>query len=243
MKTSLLTTGIVVASLMHAIAYAQVYDLPEPTGELPVREESVLPRFELAEAQYAGLLRLGMLSRNDEGLRYRVLLSPAARLERLDLRVAFGKVRIREAWLVTESGHRIEIQKYRATGILEMASLNSSEKFSLNENIAEILLSAEAFSEDAELLLTAVSENGVPRLSLAPPQKETSSVPALLDESDAEANDCIRNFCVGDVVVFQRQRAKILKIYSNGQVQILQRGVTKMTKTSALKRPLVPPYR
>lgn len=239
MKSSLILSGLVVASLVQGLAHAQVYDLPEPGGS--TSSTPTLTPFDMSDPQYAGSLRLGTMSRKEEGTKYRVLLEPAARLQKIDLRVAFGKARVREAWLVTESGHRIEISQYRATGVLDASTLYSSENFSLNENIAEVQLLGEAFSDDAELIVTALSENVLPKLTLwKAPVVNTPAAPS--QQPSVRQGNCVDGFCVGDVVIYMRNRGKLIEIRKDGRVVVLQRGVRKIVRTSEIQRPLIAPY-
>lgn len=246
---SVIASGIAIASLIQGLAHAQVFDLPEPGAGVNTAENSAEDQtssgVSAEESSYAASLRLGAMSRKEEGTLYRILLEPT-RLRRIDTRVAFGKIRLREAWLLTESGVRFEVQKYRATGVQEMSSLYSSENFSLNENIVEIHLSAEAFSDNAELILTAVSDNAIPKLKpwQAPVVVQPAMPPGFSRESmESSASACARDFCVGDVVIYQRQRAKVVQVMGQGQVVVLQRGVRKVVFVKALKRPSIPPYR
>ncbi|KYG64842.1 hypothetical protein AZI86_11610 [Bdellovibrio bacteriovorus] len=250
MKTSVIISSLVAISLTQGWAYAQVYDLPEPGGGASITPAQVLP-FDMSDVQYAGSLRLGRMSRKEEGTQYRVLLEPVARLQKMDLRMAFGKARVREAWLVTESGNRIEISKYRATGVLEASTLYSSENFSLNENIKEVQLLGEAFSDDAEIIVTAVSENVLPKLTLwkAPVEVNASATSSYEMDRSVQAQptavrqgNCVNGFCIGDVVIYMRNRGKLVEINRDGRVVLIQRGIRKIVKTSQLQRPLIAPY-
>jgi hypothetical protein len=246
MKPSIIASGILAASLVQGIAFAQVYDLPEPDAGVASMAHQPEVYFADGEGQFAGSLRLGPISRKTDGSQFRVILVEGARLRRLDLRVSFGKARIREAWLVMESGNKIPVQRFEATGLLESASLTSSENFSLNENVTEILIFAEGFTDDAELFLTALGDNSIPRLSVWHPPMSAApnygvgtsgdnSVSAI-EKKDA---NCIQGYCVGNIVIFQRQRAKITKVYSDGRLGLLQRGTRKiLTSVSEVRRPV-----
>lgn len=234
MKSSVFISGLLIASLTQGVAHGQVFDLPEPGDETSMNPS--VASLETADSQFAGSLRLGMMSRKEEGTPYRLLLAPSVRLERMDLRVAFGKARVREAWLVTESGQRIEISQYRATGVLDASTLYRSENFSLNENVSEVQLLIEAFSNDAELIVTAVSENVLPRLTLwkAPAAAVSNSLSRNTFISPTRGGQCVEDFCVGDVVIYMRYRAMLVEVRGNGRAVILQRGVRKTVKTSQL---------
>jgi hypothetical protein len=172
------------------------------------------------------------MGRKSDGNSYRLILEQSARLSKLDLRVLKGKARLTEAVLVTESGNKIAVKRFEATGVLDDQYVYASENFSLNEGIVEINLNAEGITDDAELFLTAVSDNVIPRLTVwhAPMNTTPSYDPNdfMSGTPVVRQSACGAEFCVNDVVIFNRQRAKIVKIYPDGRISLLIRGVRKV---------------
>lgn len=248
MKLSFFTSSLLAATLWQGEASAQSFDLPDPgviSDEVKITPVGTAKLDEL----FAGSLRLSEISRKSEGSQLRVVLTKAVRVSQLDVRVLSGKVQIRDVRLLTVSGVEISVQNLKETNALETEALLSSENISSNEEIAEIVLTAEAFSDGAALFLTALSPTEVPKLILWRPAPSSTSV--LISEPGQRVTitfnpkkaTCRQGYCVNDIVIFQRQRAKILEIYPDGRVLLIQRGIRRVVTTvSEIRRPSLPPY-
>ncbi len=191
---------------------------------------------------YAGLLRLGPVAKKEGVREFRIVLEESQRLSKLDVRVLSGQVLVKGVVLITEADVRVEVQNLRGISLSEVGKIYSSENLSLNEGVKEILLSAEALTESGELLISAISDIKVPKISLWQPTLNTT--PNYVRGGGGASgwtprvrntDECANGFCTGDIVFYMRYRAVIDKIYPDGKVTILQRGVRRtLASTSEL---------
>lgn len=172
MKRSIITASVVFASLAQSLASAQIMDLPDPgadTGGIthtpvtPTRQDNTPTT---PATQYAGSLRLEKVSRKTGGQVYKLDLAESYRLQKIDVRVATSRLKIHRAVLVTDSGSQIILQQLTNSAVLETSAVLSSEALRSNERIKTIELTLEGYSGDTDVIVTAVADAGIPKLSL-----------------------------------------------------------------------------
>lgn len=186
MRKSVLICTAMIMVLSHSISRADFDDLPDPGGDGGSPSQPSQPTPQPgggSQQQYAGSLTINGLSRKTGGTVYKVKLQKALPLARLDLRVVASRVKIYEASVYTENGQRVDINQFRNTDVLEAGSLLGSESLNTLEKISTIEFSAESYTAEADILLTAVSTSEVPKLSLVvevppPPVPAPSPTPS-----------------------------------------------------------------
>jgi hypothetical protein len=139
------------------------------------------------------------MSRKSGGTLYKIDLSQGARLRKLDLRVEANSLKIYSATLVTESGNTITVNQFSNSSVLATSSVLSSENISSNERISSIQLFAESYGGEADIIVTAVADSSVPKLSLrkevappvvvTPPQNNGGSIITFPDNGNYGTND------------------------------------------------------
>ncbi|KYG61518.1 hypothetical protein AZI86_17575 [Bdellovibrio bacteriovorus] len=188
MKRSLLAGSLFVITLAQSLALAQLVDLPDPGGDTGGQTQ-VTPHNQATpqtQTQYAGILRVGSISRKTGGTLYKVDFATAVRLQRLDVRVSSNRVKIYSATLVTTSGNKISVRQLSTSAVLETNAVVNSENITLNENVASIEILMEAYGGEADVILTALASSDVPKMSLrqeVKPQTPVVVTPTMPEDS------------------------------------------------------------
>lgn len=163
------------------------------------------------QSQYVGSIAISAISRKSGGTLYKVSLQRALDLLRLDLRVTNSQLKIHQAIVITESGQRVEVRGFRNTATLAAGTVSSSENLNLNERVSLIEILAEAQGVEADLMLTAISDQGVPKLIL---------------RAEAVRSEQRVGFSVGEAVL--SGPANDGKYYAGKVVEILAGGKAKI---------------
>jgi hypothetical protein len=238
MKRSVLVLTALVLSLSHSVSRADFDDLPDPGGDAgnttptqPPAPGEPTP----GQAQYAGSLNIGGISRRTGGTIYTIRLYKSLPLIRLDLRVTANKAKFHSVIMVTDNGERIEETSLRDTAVMEAGSLVSSEALDNTKKIASIELVAESFGAEADIMVTAVSNVEIPKLLLkveppkpAPspsPTPEPTPVPGPtpnptpLPQPTPQVPGEVGNIKIGDTVLVNSNAVgTVAQIFANGKV-------------------------
>lgn len=172
------------------VAHAQeiVVDLPDPFG---VGDATTLPQQPPApkppvvaptqpapvQAQYTGIARATEISRKSGGTVITVTLQQALPLLRLELNVLTSQVKIHEGTLITTSGQRIAIREFRDTQVLAAQSTLVSENLNLRDAVASVEIRAESYKAESDVEIKAISDSGVPKLSVKMPVVQPPAPP------------------------------------------------------------------
>ncbi|MDG0817947.1 beta-sandwich domain-containing protein [Bdellovibrio svalbardensis] len=206
--------------LVQGVSVAQadeiVVDLPNPFdigGEQQSLPQPLPPS--PVQSEYVGTVQINSVSRKTGGTLLRVNLSPALALQRLEVKVLKSQVKIYESTLITATGQRIAVREFKETGVLKDTSTLVSENLNLTEAIMAIELRAESYQAESDLELKAISNAGVPRLSVqprevvqppAPPKQPTPPAPVppqpppppTVPDRPPRYGNCLEDLCVGD---------------------------------------------
>lgn len=193
MKRSFLTGSIVVMTLVQSLmAHGQIMDLPDPGGVAGGDTTHVTPQKPNlpTQAQFAGFVRLGALSRKTGGTLYKVDFAQGLRLQRLDLRVSANRVKIYQTNLVTAAGNKIQVQQLSNTNVIATNSVVNSENISTNENISSVEILAESYDGEADVILTAVAGTEVPKMTLRQEQQPQQPLePVVVKPTTPDGSD------------------------------------------------------
>lgn len=192
MKRSLLTGSLFVMTLVQGLAHAQIVDLPDPGSDTatPTQVTNSTPATPQTQTQFAGILRVGPISRKTGGTVYKIDFAKASRLQRLDVRVSSNRVKIYSTELVTASGNKISVRQLSTAAVLETNAVVNSENITLNENVTSVEILMEAYGGEADIILTAVASFDVPKMTLRPEVKVQPQPPVVVNPTiDDSANN------------------------------------------------------
>ncbi|WP_413613195.1 beta-sandwich domain-containing protein [Bdellovibrio sp. HCB-110] len=228
MKRSIITTFMAALTLMQTAHAQSISDLPDfgdidgTTQQVPAVPPQTTTT--TVQAQYAGSVSISGMSRKSGGTLYKVDLQQPLSLLRLDLRVTYSQLRIHQATIVTEGGQRIDVREYRNTAVLATGSVNSSENLNLSERVISIEILAESYSAEADVMLTAISDRGVPKLVLRVERPQGPVVPNRPDVPVRPGQDV--RISAGDVVLSgplnqdKYYSGRVLEVYGNGKALV-----------------------
>ncbi|MEK2644619.1 beta-sandwich domain-containing protein [Bdellovibrio sp. BCCA] len=232
MKRSAISTFLAALTLMQT-AHAQVLsDLPDFDGanqELPAIPATPVVT-EPVQSQYAGSVAISEISRKSGGTLYKIDLQQPLSLLRLDLRVTNSQLKIHQATLVTENGQRIDVREYRNTAVLPTGSVTASENLNLSDRVISIEILAESYSAEADVMLTAIADRGVPKLALrierSPVVPQRPDVPNRPQTPDRPPVYVDTRISAGDVVLSGPLRenkyytGRVVEVYRNNQALV-----------------------
>ncbi|WP_373999110.1 beta-sandwich domain-containing protein [Bdellovibrio bacteriovorus] len=254
MNRRLIVTMLAALSVVQNSAYAQtIDDLPgfddvDITPTVPVAQTPVVTTpveqtpvdTAPVQTQYAGSVSLNTIPRKSGGTLHTLRLSQALTLLRLDLRVTNSKVKIHKTNLVTEQGQRIDVRQLSQTDVLTTGSVSSSENLTANARIAAIEILAESYSAEADVMLTAIASNAVPKMTVTveqvaqpvePTRPSTPAVPAPPPPPGATRPDPYRPpvyedniIRVGDEVLYARSYPGVVTYISGTEVRVRLNG-------------------
>ncbi|WII71253.1 beta-sandwich domain-containing protein [Bdellovibrio sp. 22V] len=228
MKRSI-TTFVAALTMIQSSAYADIVDLPNPfdggdsAPEVP-RVETPTPPAAPVQTQYIGSVTVAGMSRKSGGTVYRINLNKAQSLSRLDVRVTKNQLKVLQTTLLTDNGQRVSVRQLSSTNVLATGSLNSSEVLNQSDRVVAIEILAESFGGEAEIIVTAVADREVPKLTLVPQEKKPVTPPAPPASSETRVENYNRNLREGDeVMVMDREYAKAVVVgFDNNGNHILR---------------------
>lgn len=267
MNRRLIVTMLAALSVVQNSAYAQtIDDLPgfddvDLTPTVPVDQAPVVTTpveqkpvdTAPVQTQYAGSASLNSIPRKSGGTLHTLKLSQALTLLRLDLRVTNSKVKIHKTSLVTEQGQKIDVRQLSQTDVLTTGSLSSSENLTANSRIAAIEILAESYSAEADIMITAIASDAVPKMTVSveqiaqavePVRPSTPSVPPPPPPPGATRPDPYRPpvyednvIRVGDEVLYARSYTGVVTaIYgSQARVRLNSYGETQVSVNDLAK--------
>ncbi|WP_413944009.1 beta-sandwich domain-containing protein [Bdellovibrio sp. HCB-162] len=169
---------VLIAVLMGAqIAFAA--ELPKPPA--PPVQPSPPP----GQVQYEGVGRIDQVTRQAGGEIYRLDLSRALPLVRLEAKSKMGRLKIYSTTVVTDKGDKIPVRQLAGILVDEPSPAVSSEILNIPTGIAAIEVLAEAMGGEATLEIKAFSTKEAPKLSLGSRVPEFSckkNIDALLKD-------------------------------------------------------------
>lgn len=170
MKTHSLASGLLSILMAATPVYADnlsqgaILDLPLFDSMDNVPDSGQNLNDSSGEQVLAGSIRLPRIPRTSGGTEYRLELNETLKLERFDLRVVTGRIKIHQVAVVLSNG-----QEFSATVNSEVLPEGTLEKI---KNLAEkgevrgLNILAESYGQESDLLVTAVSTQKLPQLTL-----------------------------------------------------------------------------
>ncbi|WP_374078524.1 beta-sandwich domain-containing protein [Bdellovibrio bacteriovorus] len=242
MKRRLIASVLAALSFAQNSAYADLTDLPNPgdfqgaTEQLPTvpsTNTSGEQRPEVQQTQFAGSVAINAMSRKSGGTLYKVELKQALSLVRLDVRVIKNQLKILQTTLVTDGGQKVDVRQLKNTGVIGTDSVTSSENLNQSDRVVSIEILAESFGGEADIMVTAVADREVPKMTVkvdrpvAPPAPVTpqrprpynppAPPPPVYQES--------KQIRVGDRVIYSDSYfGKVLEIFQAGKARVALDG-------------------
>ncbi|MEK2644618.1 beta-sandwich domain-containing protein [Bdellovibrio sp. BCCA] len=248
MKRRLIASVLAALSFAQNSAYADLTDLPSFDGvteqlpPIPSQPTATSQNTGTVQTQFAGSVALSGMSRKSGGTLYKVELKQALSLIRLDVRVTVNQLKILQTTLVTDAGQRIDVRQLKNTSVLATDSLTSFENLNQSDRIASIELLAESFGGEADIMLTAVGDREVPKMTVTVDRPATT-IPSANSDGDnqsvsvrptpppppvpARPRDTVIR--TGDRVYYSNSVGEVRSIFSNGKAVVARDGYYDVT--------------
>lgn len=183
MERKLVATVLFALTMMQSVGYAQVIsDLPVPgdsdsqvvsttvtTTSSGPRTPPPLPApLPNQQQERSGSITVRNLSRSSNGTAYRISLSQATVLSRLELRVLKSRLKVHSVNVITERGQTVSVRELTNMNILNSGVTATSENLNLSDRVNAIEIVGESYSAEADILVTAFSMYSNPQLNYRP---------------------------------------------------------------------------
>lgn len=153
---------ILLAVILSA-SIAEAAKLPKPPGPPPTPTPRPAPP---TDPQYEGIGRIEQITRMRGGEIYRLDLSKALPLTRIEAKSKLGRLKIYSTTLVTDKNDRVPVRQIGGIYLEESNAPLSSELFDTSHNILAIEVFAEAMGGEASLEIRAFSTIEAPKLNV-----------------------------------------------------------------------------
>lgn len=154
--------ALAVVFLFQNVALADLTDLPNPIEEYnppPVTvQRPPVEAVTEAIARYSGTGTISGITRKSQGQIYRLEVQPETSLTRLAIKAIKSKLMTHESYLITTEGRRIKIEEFSKSILIENSQTALSESLNSRERISAIEIRAEAMQAEADVQVTAYSD-------------------------------------------------------------------------------------
>lgn len=173
-----------------------------------------------AQRQYTGQVEVKQLSRQKDGEIRKITLSEPLTLQRFDLKVQKSRVKVHEVTLILAGGQRSDVRELRNLEVANTGAVLASGNLNLNQRVAAIEIRAESYSAESDLLLLAVSDAGVPKMTAQAPAEKPVIPQAPPAPGRAEESSVVR---VGDRVHFNNGNdyvGTVMELFTSGKARV-----------------------
>lgn len=213
MKIHSWASGLLSVLMVSGFAHAQlnlsqeaIIDLPLFEGMEGTGSGGASLNESSGEQVLASSLRLSKIPRTTGGTEFRLELGEALSLDRLDLRIVAGRVKLHRVAVILVNGQEFDLTVN--TEVLAEGTLEKLPGLSSRGGIREVRILAESFGQESDLLVTAVSTKMLPQLALKKYEERprgTDPIGDLLISEGLVTQDprtnCGKRFCVGETVI------------------------------------------
>nr|BFD62186.1 hypothetical protein BdHM001_08670 [Bdellovibrio sp. HM001] len=183
MERKLVTAVLLALTMMQSTTHAEVIsDLPVPGGSDsqvvsttvttissgPRTPPPLPPPVSNQQQERSGAVVINSLSRKSNGTTYRISLSQATVLSRLELQVLKSRLKVHSVKVITERGQALSVRELTNTGVLNSGTVTSSENLNLSDRITAIEIVGESYSAEADIRLIAFSMYSSPQMTYRP---------------------------------------------------------------------------
>ncbi|UXR66284.1 beta-sandwich domain-containing protein [Bdellovibrio bacteriovorus] len=117
------------------------------------------------------------MTRKTQGLVYRLEVQPATSIRKISIKAVKSKLLTHKAYLITSEGKRIKILEFSKSSLLQNQQTAMSEDLNSRERISAIDIRAESMQSEADIEVTAYSDESRPALKVVRPAETSKPTP------------------------------------------------------------------